>query len=101
MIRKFLYWVADELIPSIGASLIIIVPIALIVFSSQIGSYFNQATCSVYVDGKKVYEGRQHFVSIRPIGEYGATKKVIIYKDVRRFFKEAVYVSDDVKMLGE
>lgn len=67
-------------------------------FGEVIAYHFNKSTCSVYVNSAKVYSGYCHFVTVGSLGENGNTKRVIIYKDSRRWRPKQVYVSDDVEI---
>lgn len=58
----------------------------------------NKAECSVWVGPDLVYNGRCHFVSVEPVGEYGASKRVKIYSDVYKLHKVGEYVSDNVEV---
>lgn len=69
-------------------------------FGEVIEYHFNKSTCSVVVDQEEVYSGYCHFVTVGSIGENGNTKRVIIYKDSRRWRPKQVYISDDV-YIGE
>lgn len=65
-------------------------------FGEVVAYHFNKSTCSVSIDYREVYNGRCHFVTVESIGENGNTKRVIIYKDSRRWRPQQVYVTDNV-----
>ena len=58
----------------------------------------NKAECSVWVDKQMVYNGKCHFVSVDPVGEYGSSKRVSIYSDVAKFIQVKKYISEDVEI---
>lgn len=79
----------------------VVLPIFFVLgFGKVIEYHFNKSTCSVFVDQEEVYSGYCHFVTVDSIGENGNTKRVVIYKDSRRWRPEQIYVSDDV-FVGE
>ena len=67
-------------------------------FDNVIAYHFNKSTCDVLVNQQEVYSGFCHFVEVEPVGEYGNSKRVIIYRDSRRWRPKQVYVSDDVEI---
>lgn len=60
--------------------------------------HFNKSDCSVWVNGEMVYNGKCHFVEVSPVGEYGNSKRVSIYKDVRCWHQIQKYISEDVEI---
>ena len=60
--------------------------------------HFNQSDCSVWVDSKMVYNGKCHFVDVSPVGEYGNSKRVAIYSDVRKWHQSQKYISENVEI---
>lgn len=59
--------------------------------------HLNKAESIVYIDGKVVYEGPNHFVSVDS-SQYNSTKEVRIYEDVYKLSLVARYISNDVKV---
>lgn len=60
--------------------------------------HFNKSDCSVWVDNSMVYNGKCHFVDVSPVGEYGNSKRVSIYYDVRKWHQKQKYISENVEI---
>ena len=54
--------------------------------------------CKAYVEEDLVYQGRCHYLEISPIGEYGNTKKLIVYRDKTKFKPIKKFINDDIKI---
>ena len=83
-------------------SFFVIVFFAAILFAPIYWGYveyhFNKSDCSVWVDNEMVYNGKCHFVSVEPVGEYGNSKRVAIFQDVRKWHQVQKYISENVQI---
>lgn len=78
--------------------LLLVALLALPLYVGYIGYHFNKSDCSVWVDNNMVYNGKCHFVDVEPVGEYGNSKRVAIYYDVRKWHQVQKYISEDVQI---
>lgn len=90
------------LIISIAASFLLII---LLAYTTILGvNYINycldDSYCSLYIENKKVYEGRCHYLQVDSIGENGNSKKVIIYKDAAKLQPKKKFISENVLLRG-
>ena len=65
------------------------------------GIFFIQATldhstCIATVDNKEVYRGKCHFITLEPVGQYGDTKLLTIYKGVFLTIPYKKYTSENI-----
>jgi len=60
--------------------------------------HFNKSDCSVWVNKEMVYNGKCHFVDVEPVGEYGNSKRVAIFSDVRKWHQKQKYIAEDVEI---
>ena len=65
------------------------------------GIFFIQATldhstCIATVDSKEVYRGKCHFITLEPVGQYGNTKLLTIYKGVSCIIPYKKYTSENI-----
>ena len=72
--------------------------LAFVVVCNWVGYALNPSECKVLVNGEKVYEGRCHYVTVQPLGEYGNSKKVSIYSDKGKLIQIKKYISEDVEI---
>lgn len=92
---------ADDIVATIF--LIVLVLFGLVLVSlpwtlEPIAFHFNKSECSVWVNYNMVYNGYCHFVDVTPVGEYGNSKRVSIYNDVRKWHQVKKYISEDVEI---
>ena len=85
---------ASEAFPIVACIAVITIPF----WVGYVQYFFNKSDCSVWVNGDLVYNGKCHFVNVDPVGEYGNSKRVVIYSDERRWFQVQKYISDDVEI---
>ena len=91
----------EEIGAEIGAVLFVglcLTALTLPLWGEYVRFHFNHSTCSVIIDNKNVYSGYCHFVNVDPVGEYGQSKKVTIYKDVIKWHVQQIYISDKVEL---
>lgn len=82
----------------IGALILFLFLFLLVWSFPRIGYHFNKSTCSVWIDSKEVYSGKCHYVTVEPVGEYGKSKRVRIYKDMNLWHLQQEYISENVEM---
>lgn len=83
---------------NIALILLCIAGLTIWIWVEPLNYYFNQSDCSVWVDNNMVYNGKCHFVDVEPVGEYGNSKRVAIYKDVRKWYQKQKYISENVEI---
>lgn len=90
------------LIISITASFLLVILLAYTTITgvNYINYCLDNSYCSLYVENKKVYEGRCHYLQIDSIGENGNSKKVIIYKDAVKLQPKKKFISENVLLRG-
>lgn len=77
---------------------ILVVLCTLWIWIEPLNYHFNKSDCSVWVNQEMVYNGKCHFVDVEPVGEYGNSKRVAIYYDVRKWHQKQKYISEDVEI---
>ena len=85
--------------------LLVILFIILLAFTCVAGINYidyrlNDSYCSLYIENKKVYEGRCHYLQVDSIGENGNSKLVTIYKDVLKLQPDKNFISESVLLRG-